>query len=355
MELQKYINTNDNFVSSLRKQNLTVIVNKTLNLALIKIKKNKEYVDSPWIKYCRGAVVDLTTNKLLCVPPMKSSVHNNMNEIIESYDEKNIYQPLIDGTMINMFHYNNEWIMSTRSNIGATNSWEGKRTFKDMFEEINGTGWFEELDKNHCYSFVVQHTNNRNVTPIDKNNIFLVESYNMVGDNIIFDEKLPQIEGITNIVTISESGLNDFTEDLYFSIKGITIKTVDSRINFINDNFKYVLSLKMNYNDKFMNYLDLCKKNKVEEHILYYPEDIELYESYSEIMNDIVIKTHSNYNNVHIRKTTELKDTPFPLIPLIRELHINYLDTKNKNTFKVISSYIWNLPYKRLLFIKNRL
>lgn len=355
MELQNYINDNDDYLKLLRKQNINVKINKSLNLALIKTNKNKNYENTPWIKYCRGAIVDLKENRVVCVPPMKSSNDTNDNAMIESYDENNIYQPLMDGTMINMFYYNNEWMMSTRSNIGATNSWEGKISFRDMFIEINGSEWFEQLDKTHCYSFVVQHNKNRIVTPVIINQIFMVESYNTTENNIVMNHTLPEIDGIINIISINKESLKDYNDNLYFSIKGFTIKNDTERLKWINPNYDYVLSLKMNYNDKFMNYLDSFKKGRIEEYLIYYPEDLKLYDEYSNDINNIITKTHNYYVNVNINKNMNLKDCPFPLIPLIKELHFNYLKTKVKNNFKVVSMYVINLPYKRLLFIKNRL
>ena len=35
--------------------------------------------------------------------------------------------------MINMFYHNDELMISTRSNIGAKNSWDGKESFKNVF------------------------------------------------------------------------------------------------------------------------------------------------------------------------------------------------------------------------------
>ena len=224
-----------------------------------------------------------------------------------------------------------------------------------MFIEIIGSEWFEQLDKTHCYSFVVQHNNNRIVTPVIINQIFMVESYNTSENNIVMDHTLPEIDGIINIISISKDSLKDYNDNLYFSIKGFTIKNDTERLKWINPNYDHVLSLKMNYNDKFMNYLDSFKKGRIEEYLIYYPEDLQLYDEYSNHINNIITKTHNYYVNVNINKNMDLKDCPFPLIPLIRELHFNYLKTKVKNNFKVVSMYVRNLPYKRLLFIKNRL
>lgn len=355
MEFQQFIDKNSDYVKKLRKLNINVKINKDLNLAIIKTYNNKTYENTEWIKYCRGAVIDLSTNMLICVPPMKSIINENIDEIIEKYDDNNIYQPLIDGTMINMFYFNEKWIVSTRSNIGGNNSWVGGVKFSDMFKEINGTDWFEKLDKNNCYSFVVQHTKNRIVTPIETNTIYLVESYNISGEYPIKENKLPIIEGITNIFDLDKEGLSTYNDNLYYSIKGLTIKTQNTRIKWINPEFNKVLALKMNYNDNFSNYVKLYNNNLVNDYLKYYPEDYTSFKEYKNDINNIISKSHQQYINIYIHKKMTIKEAPYALIPIIRELHEKYLKTKVKNNYNVVSNYIYNLPHKRLLFIKNKL
>ena len=119
-------------------------------MCIVKGYYNKEYdyENHPWIKYCRGAVIDIKNNNVLCVPPEKAlekfllnvespsflnvpdnMTFRNIDDIINQFDENLNYEPLFDGTMINMFYHNDEWMISTRSNIGAKNSWDGKESF----------------------------------------------------------------------------------------------------------------------------------------------------------------------------------------------------------------------------------
>ena len=94
-----------------------------------------------------------------------------------------IYEHLIDGTMINLFYANDEWIISTRSEIGGYNKWNNKKSFRQMFDECSQLD-YETLDKTMSYSFVMRHTENRNISPIHQNELFLVEVYEYK-DNII--------------------------------------------------------------------------------------------------------------------------------------------------------------------------
>ena len=195
MELQSFINQNDDYLHKLKKQNVYLRKYTHLGLCIIKTYYNREYdyVKNPWLKYCRGAVINLQTNRLVCIPPCKATKEsNNIQEIIENYDESNIYEPLLDGTMINMFYHNDEWLISTRSNIGGKNSWDGNRSFLELFLEINGNDWFSKLNKEQCYSFLLIHKNNRNVSFVNFNQIFLIESYKFTKEGF-YKEKIDEM------------------------------------------------------------------------------------------------------------------------------------------------------------------
>ena len=135
MELQEYIQKTDNYLQTFKDQK--IYVQKNGGLALLKMYRNRGYdfENNPWLRYCRGAIVDLATNKLICVSPMKSEKVENINDLTDNDDIT--YENLLEGTMINMFYHNNEWKISTRSSIGCKNSWDGKVSFLDMFREVS--------------------------------------------------------------------------------------------------------------------------------------------------------------------------------------------------------------------------
>ena len=102
-------------------------------------KNNKyEYDLHPWLKYCRGAIINTKTNRLVCIPPMKSLEREyEIENVINGYNGEDEYQPLIEGTMINMFYdeYIDKWVVCTKSNIGAVCKFnlDSNHTFKSMF------------------------------------------------------------------------------------------------------------------------------------------------------------------------------------------------------------------------------
>ena len=83
----------------------------------------------------RGLVLEKNTNKIVCVPPPKSlDINYYHNKFLNNDNEGVVIEEFYDGTMINVFYHNNEWLLSTRSYIGAKNYWNknSKKSFKDM-------------------------------------------------------------------------------------------------------------------------------------------------------------------------------------------------------------------------------
>ena len=179
MELQKFINDNEDYIFKFKENKMQVKKYTKLGLVLVKTYSNNEYdyENNPWMRYCRGSIINMENNRVVCVPPIKSFQKKEIN--IDDYDNTFVFEPLIDGTMINMFYHNDQWMMSTRSSIGAKNSWDEKIKFCELFENINGTDWYSNLNKEKSYSFVLQHRKNRIVSQIMNDNIFLVEVHDM--------------------------------------------------------------------------------------------------------------------------------------------------------------------------------
>ena len=108
----------------------------------------------------------------------------------------------MDGTMINVFYNTSnlnkngksspKWEIATRSNIGANCRFNlnSKKTFRDMFydaitsSEYNDSDFFNSLNKKYCYSFVLQHPENRIVHQVKTPQIYLTNVFECSGNNV---------------------------------------------------------------------------------------------------------------------------------------------------------------------------
>ena len=83
MELQGFINNNNDYLTEFKKNGLYVRKYSNRGLCIVKMHYNKEYdiENNPWLKYCRGVVIDIKTNKIVCLPPEKASEINVINNV----------------------------------------------------------------------------------------------------------------------------------------------------------------------------------------------------------------------------------------------------------------------------------
>ena len=130
MELQNYISENSDYDKTLKENGFVVKNFNKYNLKLIKYPYDKNINTNTFEKYLKGCIVDTKTNKVVMVPPIKSDSLINYNMNVEGA----VIQELFDGTMINLFYHNDQWLHSTRSDINLNNKWS-KKSFKKMFEE----------------------------------------------------------------------------------------------------------------------------------------------------------------------------------------------------------------------------
>ena len=369
MDLQAFISNHSDYLSQFRNRNLHVY--KKHPYALVKYKySNPPSPEDPefsWKRYCRGAVINTETNRVVCVPPPKAVEITSLSELPETTDEVE-YSILVDGTMINVFWSGTEWMICTRGEIGGYNRWlpgnTGKRkSFKQMFEECSMTkDCLDELPKQYSYSFLMRHKDNRNVSPIRMNHAILVEAYQYDStiQRIKTEEYKTRQINFKMIVAGSSQPIQCFGENVViptYACKGYTVKYKHARYKYINPAFAYVKRLKDigDSNNPYLNYLQIRQSGQLKEYLRYYPENQVDFTHYRDKIHSLTNDLYTNYKNVHVTKSKDKKDIPFHLKPFVYDIHGKYLETKQPTTWTHVKDYIYHLPPKRLMFALNRI
>ena len=357
--LQSFIDSNQNYISIFKENNFKIIKNSKLNLILV-----KNYYDKPlsftndndyWKMYCRGAIINTTTNKVVCLPPIKAT-EIKIDETIHHNDTTE-YQSLIDGTMINLFYHQNQWIISTRSEIGGYNKWNNRKSFQQLFDECS-TIDYDNLNTQYSYSFVMRHTENRNIAPIYQNELYLVEVYSYENNLIqrLPINLYPQNDFLLIDSTNQKDQLLNFFKDPqstpYFC-KGFTIKQGNKRFKYINPHFNYVKDLKMNHNNPSLTYIHLRQNGNLKHFLNYFPEYQHQFNQCRDTIHQLSNELYSIYKNVFIHKQTKKNEIPYHLKPLVYDIHKLYLENKKPTSWEDIKIYIHSLPPKKLLFALN--
>jgi hypothetical protein len=299
------------------------------------------------------------------------------NKIFHEYQ----IEEFVEGTMINLFWhpYLNDWEITTRSTIGAKNSFNESKTFRFMFlDACNAVNFdFDTLDKKYSYSFVLQHPENRIVVPIKDLNIYLARMYKFDKSTIEYIDhrdyvknnegfkkskiKLPFIYDKAQLNINSFSDLNDYANDtnLDYKIVGfICINTNNrERIKKRNKNYEIVRRLKGNTPKMQFQYYNLRQNGNVGEFLKYYPEYNKEFSKLRYYLHKWTNELYQYYIKCFIKRIVELKNCPYEFKPHLYKLHNIYLNElmieKKYVSKKVVIEYINNLEPQRLMYSIN--
>lgn len=348
MEIQTFINQNNDYLVKLKNMGLQINTYNVLGLSLIKYNDKTNL--NEFTKLFKSIIINQKTNNVVCISPMKSKKSDHTILLENNIAITRMY----DGTMVNVFYHNNEWILSTRSYIGAKNYWNknSKKSFKTMFNECFDK--YDELNKNNSYSFVLQHKDNSNITPVEENKVILVDEYNLdngVPNKVNLNDNKYTFNYVKEYKNYHELKKEEL--DIHKYDKGYNIIKNGSRHIYITDDYKYIFELKPNQNNKLFIFLILYKQRNINEYLKVYKNDKKIFEVYKNKYEIMRNELYSNYCNHFIKKDIVTKDVPFQLKPIIYELHDIYKSSGQKINYKLINDYLQNMDVKRLTFIIN--
>lgn len=169
-------------------------------------------------------------------------------------------EPFVDGTMINAF-YDGGWKFATKCNVGATNKFYEK-TFLEMLNDVE----LPEMNKNLCYSFVLEHKGCRNVTPVEVNCLVLVASYRIEGETVAETRHLP------HVIFRSYDEAVIAANNLPWTAKGYMLVCGADRSKLMSPAFVRASEVKGNDSQFGFRYLQLAQQKILGEYLDRFPE-----------------------------------------------------------------------------------
>ena len=156
---------------------------------------------------CNGIIIHqyaLNKYKYLAIPIQKLYLKYNISSL-------NLYKiyPIIDGTVINMYYYNNKWVLSTKHAYEVNNYyWKGPLNFEEIILDLlNPYGindmTFDDLSKEYSYTFIFHHSNFHPYNN-EQNNIWKIHQANLKTYEI---EKIKQLSYLQPQVELTFSSL----------------------------------------------------------------------------------------------------------------------------------------------------
>ena len=349
-------------------ENLGLIIKEYDDLYLVKYEKDKSQMDNEDVKKCRGVILEKNTNKLVCIAPPKSiDVDFYHKKYISSNSEGVVIEEFYDGTMINMFRYNGVNYVSTRSCLGAHNKYRSIKTFNTMFSECIDFDIFDKLDGDYCYSFLLQHPDNRIVKQYNNPSCILTMTAK-INDNtphMLNSVETHELLSRCNVIIETPRVFNiNSMDNLYKELdtlnetdQGYVLKSyengLDNRSKIRNMKYNEIRQLRGNDTNKMFMYFELRKQQNIVEYLDYFPEDKDLFDKFRLELYAFTQRLFNYYQELKVRKNIRFLEIDYEFRPLINELHEIYTTTQKQITKNVVINYLHNLNSARILFVLN--
>jgi len=288
------------------------------NLELLRYSKP---LSNPSMGVFRSVI--MCGSQVVCVAPPQSIP---LDRFLATYPWDSVrVDEFVDGTMVNVF-FKDTWQLSTKSNIGAANSFlEGSPCFHDMFmEAARDMGLsLDSLDPSRVYSFVLQHPQNRIVTPVKTTALVLIKCYAISGRDVT-EMALP-LPAPRPVIAQSCEELVAKAQALPFGAKGFMLHAPDgSRTKILGAAYLKVSALRGSAS--CMKFRILQMRGPDLDHLLvYYPEYKVLAADTMAALRRFTNELYSMYLDCFRQKTKPLAEYPREFKPHLYALHQLYL------------------------------
>lgn len=296
-----------------------------------------------------GTILTKSSNEIVCTSYSLTYDDTTKNTKSKYPYDKDIdystalYYQYNDGTLIRRFNYNGVWFNSTSKCINAYKSFWLSITFGDMFEQTlkEQNLSLDDLDVNYTYLYLLQHPQNRIVKKYNKPNILFLGKKNnkdlsiTENEDLRLDLKFDNYEDVKNYVN-----------KLSYDDQSLIIKNCDDRIKILGDGYIFVKNIRGNANSISKRYIELIN-NEDEKKILkdYYQEYTPLFVGVENDILNLAKRIKAEYINRYIyRNLNPSRYYHEKFDRTLKQLHAEYLRTKEKTTLDKVYTKIKTLP-----------
>jgi len=325
----------------------------------------------PITRWFRSTVWDMEKNRPVSVAPPNATKQFPYISCQEVLDAGLICQEFLDGFMMNCFIANDAMIITSRSKLGGTGHFYSSKSFHDLFLEAIGDR-YDGLDgPDHTkgelsvsYSFLVQHTEHRVVTPITVNRAVLIQKTTLMQDGMaIVEDGIESFHEEVQIPCIPigiELSVQDWIAQIIaektWAFQGIVLKdSCGNRWRFRNESYMQVKALRGNTASHVERFAQLYRMNSIDIYLHYYPLESYTFVCNNVFMNMIHQTVYNYYVQLHITKTISMDGIDKQYRRHVWMLHKHYMNVlrplKKKITYNEVACYFVTLPWQVLAYL----
>lgn len=355
----------------------TIITQNNQQYKIIRYDKNFLSIDLvPTLGLLRSVIVN-KNNKVVSFSPPKSIAWESFIKANPLKTDSIIAEEFVEGTMINVFWdatsgLSGAWKIATRNSVGGEVSFYKSftndataaatissntinKTFRTMFLEALKCCNFDLnlLNINYCYSFVLQHPENRIVLPVKTPQLYMVKAYEICNTESGVINVYPM-----NMENVKKEGLwyqtsirfpetytwTDYDElkaryasmNTDYKIMGVVLYDTftGTRTKLRNPVYENVRELRGKQPKLQYQYLCLRHTGTVSDFLKYYPEHKKDFLFFRKCLHEFTDALFTNYVACYIKKVKPLSEFPKNFRTHMFNLHKKFIDElKPQNLF----------------------
>lgn len=312
----------------------------------------------PVVMECRSLILDYGAN-IASKSFLRFFNVGEATEITDKFDWTN-YKAFekVDGSLTQMFCYNGEWMMATRSTFGQWKMEDTNFTWEDLFWSLLKKHHVESvLNPNHTYVFELCSPYNQVVTLHSEPKLVLLDivprdtvfirgtlDNHISACDYIADYLGVQRPKIYNINSKHPQYIKDFVNSMDGSEEGLVIQDYSGmRLKCKNQKWLILSKTKNNGALTKERILDIILSGECQEFLTYFPTYKEKFKNIINNLECLKIQVNSTYNkykDIENQKDFALKVKDFKysnILFLMRRNKLSYEECVNKNSKILIS------------------
>jgi hypothetical protein len=298
------------------------------SLAMIFYEKKNSNMAAPTTQWFRSVVWNKVTNHPVCVSPPRG---RKFMEAADAGITEFMVEEFVDGVMINMFYDGQRWRLTTRTQLDAKNHFYGTRSYAELFyEALHASNAASFTDPALCYSFVLQHPEERIVVPCAYGipRLYLVGCWNIKEDATVnawntlsFSNIRPLTYDIKSLEDIKER-VATFGKRHGYKWQGFVLKTADGhRYKIRSREYDAAREIRGNQANRSYLWLERWGAGKLKEYLTVYPEEQHQAQAVIDKFKALTQETYNWYQRVYRTREVPLGQTPRQFRKLLWDAH----------------------------------
>ena len=340
--------------------------------ALIRYVKGQSDMSRPHVRAFRSVVWDTLSNRPVSVTPFKSVDGETLPETGDLTFADYAAEEFVDGALIGMFYdtHNSNWRIHTRSTLDAVCRYFSQvKTFADMFAEATAHyNYADDLDKSQCYSFILQHPENRIVVPVAAPKIYVVQKTKIAADGTLtfvpndFIERFGIVPKTVHVADKTTADLRKYVaRDLapfHYRTQGVVLKKADgTRWKLRTAEYNRVRKLRGNSPRRDYLWMDAWMHGTLNTYLTIYNEERQAADIALNRWKHITGDVHHLYTDVFKAHSLTKAQIPPKYRPLVYGLHTLYIQTLKPAgrtvDWKTVVHYMNERDTAQKLFVLN--